>query len=301
MPRFRLDLEYEGTRYRGWQIQQNARTVQGEIHRAIGAVSGRSDFEFMGAGRTDAGVHALHQVAHLDLAVDLPPDRLAAALNSELPADINILSVDPAPPRFHARHQAAARSYLYQVSRVRTAFGKRLVWWVREPLQVSALAQAARLFCGMRDFRSFAVDDPERKSSLVLVEDVAVAEVGPLVLIRVVGSHFLWKMVRRMVGVLVEVGKGQLAEPEVARWLSGDSPEPARLTAPPSGLFLERVYYPGEPLQSELRPAFVGSWADRAVPAEKPPMRAPSTSPKPFRRKGSRANDRKRARWKRTE
>src|SRR5512147_1061982 len=111
MARFRLDLEYVGTRYSGWQAQKNARTVQGALHEAVARVSGRTDFESYGSGRTDAGVHALHQVAHL------APEALRRALNDELPADVHLLNVTKVTRRFHARHSAVGRSYLYQVSR----------------------------------------------------------------------------------------------------------------------------------------------------------------------------------------
>ena len=152
MPRFKLTIEYAGTRYSGWQIQQNARTVQGEIDRAVREVSGRREFELYGSGRTDAGVHALAQVAHLELYTSLPPETLRRRLNDELPPDINILDVRPAPHRFHARHDAIARTYLYQISRRRTAFAKPLVWWVREPLNVDAMRRAAAAFVGRQDF-----------------------------------------------------------------------------------------------------------------------------------------------------
>src|SRR5262245_62645245 len=110
--RFKLTIEYAGTRYSGWQIQKNARTVQGELDRAVRTVTGRKDFELYGSGRTDAGVHALGQVAHLDVATSLPAGTLAYRLNDELPSDINILSAAVVPHRFHARHDAAARTYL---------------------------------------------------------------------------------------------------------------------------------------------------------------------------------------------
>ncbi|MGH2569091.1 MAG: tRNA pseudouridine(38-40) synthase TruA, partial [Bacteroidota bacterium] len=129
MPRFKLTLEYEGTRYSGWQIQKNARTVQGEFVQAIHKVFRTNEFEFHGSGRTDAGVHALMQVAHLDVKTVLAPEIIRMKLNDELPADINILEIEKAAPTFHARHDAVARRYLYQVSRRRTAFGKRFVWW----------------------------------------------------------------------------------------------------------------------------------------------------------------------------
>src|SRR5438093_9900226 len=176
--RFKLTIEYAGTRYSGWQIQKNARTVQGEIDRAVRTVTARKDFELYGSGRTDAGVHALAQVAHLDVSTNLSPDSLPGRLNDELPADINILGAEVVPHRFHARHDAVARRYLYQVARRRTAFAKAFVWWVKEPLDAERMREAARSFVGMRDFRSFAAADPafeseaprHGKSTVVLVE-----------------------------------------------------------------------------------------------------------------------------------
>ncbi len=116
MPRFKLTIEYAGTRYSGWQIQKNARTVQGEIDRAAREVTGARDLELYGAGRTDAGVHALAQVAHLDVRSSLPAESLRRRINDELPADINILQAEQVPHRFHARHDAVARRYVYQLS-----------------------------------------------------------------------------------------------------------------------------------------------------------------------------------------
>src|SRR5687767_4840985 len=178
MPRFKLTLEYAGTRYHGWQIQKNARTVQGELQRAIEVASGTSRFELYGSGRTDAGVHALRQVAHLEIDTRLSADRLRWAVNDELPADINLLALERVPHRFHARHGAVGRSYLYQVSRRRSAFSKPFIWWVKEPLDAVLMAEAAKRFSGMHDFRSFSDDDPEDKSMAVLIEDVTVAEDG---------------------------------------------------------------------------------------------------------------------------
>jgi tRNA pseudouridine38-40 synthase len=254
MARFRLDLEYVGTRYSGWQIQKNARTVQGALHQAVRKVSERSDFESCGAGRTDAGVHALQQVAHLDLETRLAPVALRRALNDELPADVNLLRVEKVVRQFHARHSAVARSYLYQIARRRTAFGKPFVWWIRDPLDFAALAATARVFEGMHDFRSYADADAREGDTRVKIERVELAEAGELLLIRVLGSHFLWKMVRRLVGVIAEVGRGGLAIKEAERFLRERSDVPATLTAPPSGLFLERVLYEGDTPPGALRP-----------------------------------------------
>ena len=261
MPRFKLTIEYAGTRYSGWQIQKNAKTIQGEIDRAVRVVTGRKDFELYGSGRTDAGVHALAQVAHLDVSSNLPPDSLRQRLNDELPADINILAAAPVPHRFHARHHALARRYLYQIARRRTAFAKAYVWWVKDPIDVARMRDAAGVFVGMRDFRAFAaIDDREEageptRSTLVLVDRLDIVEEGDLVLVAIEGSHFLWKMVRRMVGVLVEIGRGALPPHAAATMLTDTSAAPARLTAPPSGLFLERVYYQNEPRDAALRAA----------------------------------------------
>jgi tRNA pseudouridine38-40 synthase len=248
VPRFKLTIEYAGTRYSGWQIQKNARTIQGEIDRAVRTITGRKDFELYGSGRTDAGVHALAQVAHLDVSTSLPPDTLRLRMNDELPADINILSAVVVPHRFHARHHAVSRRYLYQISRRRTAFAKAFVWWVKDPLDVDRMRLGAQAFVGMRDFRSFAQaddDDAPAKagSTLVLIERLDVIEDGDLILVGIEGSHFLWKMVRRVVGVLVEIGRGGLEPDAAAQFLNAESATPARLTAPPSGLFLERVRY----------------------------------------------------------
>lgn len=211
-----------------------------------------------GSGRTDAGVHALGQVAHLDVSTGLPAETLRRGINDELPADINILAAEPVSHRFHARHDAVARRYLYQIARRRTAFAKPYVWWVKHPIDADRVRDAARRFVGMRNFRSFSAsdaDDPEQadRSSLVLVNRLEIEEDGALVLIGIEGSHFLWKMVRRIVGVLAEVGRGTMDPSAIESFLSEPSTAPARLTAPPSGLFLDRVYYKGDPRDAPLK------------------------------------------------
>jgi tRNA pseudouridine38-40 synthase len=263
VPRFKLTIEYAGTRYSGWQIQKNARTIQGEIDRAVRTVTSRKDFELYGAGRTDAGVHALAQVAHLDVSTTLPPDTLRRRINDELPADINLLAAVQVPHRFHARHDAVARRYLYQIATRRTAFAKAYVWWVKDALDLARMRDAARAFVGMRDFKSFTALDARDDeyagvpppSTLVLVDRLDIVEDGSLLLIGIEGSHFLWKMVRRIVGALAEIGRGGAAPDAALQWIREASEAPARLTAPPSGLFLERVYYQGDPRDVPLRAA----------------------------------------------
>ena len=259
MPRFKLLIEYAGTRYSGWQIQKNARTVQGEIDRAVATATGRREFELYGSGRTEAGVHALAHLAHLDVYTTVAPELLRRKINDELPADIHIRSIDKAPHRFHARHDAQSRSYLYQISRRRTAFAKPFVWWIREPLNVASMRSAASRFIGMKDLEAFTDDDPDEKSTRVLLDRLELAECGALILIRVQGSHFLWKMVRRIVGVLAAVGRGAMTMAQVdaliqGRGLPGADVTPASLTAPAAGLFLEGVYYEGDVGPGTLKP-----------------------------------------------
>jgi tRNA pseudouridine38-40 synthase len=253
MARFKMSIEYAGTRYSGWQIQKNARTVQGELTRVVADVTGQRQFEIYGSGRTDAGVHALEQIAHLDIITGLPAETLRRRLNDALPTDIHILGIELAQRRFHARHDAIARSYLYQISRRRTAFAKNFVWWVREELDLSKMRSAADRFAGMKDFRSFTDDSADEKSTIVAIDRIEIAEDGDLVLVRVEGSHFLWKMVRRMVGVMVSAGRGETTVEQAERFLGEDSETPAKLTAPASGLFLERVYYRGDRHRPPLR------------------------------------------------
>ena len=255
---WRMEVEYEGTRYGGWQRQPHARTVQGELTKAAEAFFG-GRAEVGGSGRTDAGVHALQQVAHLKAKTagrPPAPRQIQAGLNKLLPHDINVLGVRPAAPDFHARHDARSRYYLYQIATRRTAFGKPFVWWVRDSLDASAMAAAASLLAGRHDFRSFCEDAEGQRSTLVRVESAEVSARGGLILFRVGASHFLWKMVRRVVGALVEVGRGNVSNEAFARLLETYSNAPAAWTAPPSGLFLERVLYEGDAPPGPLRAPF---------------------------------------------
>lgn len=251
-------IEYEGTRYRGWQKQPNARTVQGELLKAAETVF-KEKIEIGGSGRTDSGVHALGQVAHLKIASLVKPFPLRMIqkeLNGLLPSDINILQVQNEHPQFHARHDAVARYYLYQICTRRTAFGKPYVWWVRDRLDVALMSQACRLLIGRGNFRSFCEEEERQKPTIVQVDAAELATSGSLILFRIGASHFLWKMVRRIVGVLVEVGRGNIRLSHFQKLLTEYSNEPAALTAPPSGLFLERVLYKNDTPPKELKPFF---------------------------------------------
>ena len=257
MPTWKLTIEYEGTRYHGWQSQKNAdRTVQGVLIRAAKELLGE-DAAVGGAGRTDAGVHALAQVAHLRAKKTLTPREIEHGLNDRLPFDVNVLAVDPAAPDFHARHDAVSRTYLYRISRRRTAFDKRLVWWVKDRLDTAAMQQAAALFEGRHDFASFCENAAGQESTIVVVDSSTIVDAGAEIHYRITASHFLWKMVRRLVGTLVETGRGTIDLPAVRALLDGRSrsQRPAEWTAPPSGLFLEKVVYRRAPgARTAIRP-----------------------------------------------
>jgi tRNA pseudouridine38-40 synthase len=243
VPTWKVTLEYDGTRYRGWQSQKNTeRTIAGVLQRAAQELLGE-DASLGGAGRTDAGVHALAQVAHLRARKRLPEIEIEHGLNDRLPFDVNVLEVQAAPPGFHARHDALSRTYLYRISRRRTAFDKRYVWWVRDRLNFTAMAAAAGLFAGRHDFASFCENAAGQTSTEVVVEKSEMLDWGREIHYRVEASHFLWKMVRRTAGTLVEVGRGNLDAGDVEKLLTERSTAPAKWTAPPSGLFLERVHY----------------------------------------------------------
>ena len=241
MESWKLTLEYDGTRYGGWQEQRNATTVQGAVRAAAEAVAG-GRVEIGGSGRTDAGVHAIAQVAHLRVPARVRAEHLFYGINDRLPADVNLLAVEPASARFHARHDAVLRSYVYQIATRRTAFGKRFVWWIKDELDEGAMARVAGLFVGRHDFAAFSQREDPKASTTVAVEESRVERAGDLLVFRIAASHFLWKMVRRLTGALVAAGRGQLDEDEIERLLERGGTV-AELTAPPSGLFLEQVLY----------------------------------------------------------
>ncbi|HET7451686.1 MAG TPA: tRNA pseudouridine(38-40) synthase TruA [Thermoanaerobaculia bacterium] len=243
MPNYKLIVEYDGTRYRGWQTQKNTdRTVAAVLDRAASDLFGEP-VRMTGAGRTDAGVHALGQVANFRAAKRLAGAEIRYGINDRLPADVNVLSAEEVDAAFHARHDALSREYEYRISRVRTAFEKPFVWWVRDALDADAMGRAARQFTGDHDFASFCENPEGQTSTRVRVERCEIAELGAKILLRVEASHFLWKMIRRMTGTLVEIGRGTLPVEAVKTLLASRSAQPARWTAPPSGLFLARVVY----------------------------------------------------------
>ena len=258
---WKLTVEYDGTRYYGWQEQKGARTVAGEIRSAAETFLNQPA-DLIGAGRTDAGVHALAQVARLRAARRVRPTELLHGLNDRLPPDIHVLRVEVAGAQFDPRRDALARYYLYQRSTRRTAFAKKAVWWVKDRLDIEAMQQACALLAGRHDFARFCDKRAGEQSTIVVVEHAELRREGDLILFRIGASHFLWKMVRRIAGALVEIGRGQLRLDdfqslfdEAVRKRAASPFDAAARTAPPSGLFLERVIYRGDARPGALVPA----------------------------------------------
>jgi tRNA pseudouridine38-40 synthase len=249
MTTFKITLEYDGTRYSGWQEQKNARTVMGEIRKAAQQIL-KGNFEIQGAGRTDAGVHALAQVMHINAVSEVrhSPQTIRSRLNDLLPVDIAILEVERVPRDFHARHDADARVYLYQISRRKQAFIKRYVWWIKDELDIQQMSEAAATLVGRHDFICFRAPDPSRphESTIVEIQAAAIETEDDIIQFRIAGSHFLWRMVRRIVGALVKVGTREITLADFRHLLDGRCDakfDVAAWTAPASGLFLEEIRY----------------------------------------------------------
>lgn len=260
MPTYRLTIEYEGTRYSGWQAQGNTpKTIQGHLLRAAMQVTGDADVG--GAGRTDAGVHAAAQVAHLRIKKAIDPNVLVRKINDLLPHDICVLGAARAGDAFHARHDAVSRVYLYQIATRRTAFAKSFVWWIKDRLDADAMRGAAAQLAGRHDFSAFTDKRLQQdESRIVVVERSEIAVADDLILFRIAASHFLWKMVRKLVAFLAEIGRGTMTADDLAARLHRKA-QPFQPSAPPSGLFLEAVTYRGETFDRPLLPI---------VPVERP-------------------------------
>ena len=256
---WRLTLAYDGTSYSGWQVQPAAATVQGTIEKALEIVEGRA-VKLTGSGRTDAGVHALAQVASCTLSNPIPAHGLCKALNRLLPADIRVCDASLAPEGFHARHWATAKTYEYRIQRAQICppFEARYCYWHPYPLDEDAMRLAALRLAGSHDFRSFAssggnVEESTERSAFSSV----LRREDDLLVYSVRGSGFLYRMVRNFVGTLLEVGRGNLTPDDIDRILAARDRRAAGPTAPARGLFLVSVEYPdgaeaanGPPLNS---------------------------------------------------
>ncbi len=245
MPRYRLDLEYDGGPYKGFQAQGELPTVQASIERAVKGFSGET-LRLQAAGRTDTGVHALHQVVHIDLARDWKPEVVRDALNAHLvPEPIAILAASVAPEGFHARFSARRRRYLYRiVNRIAPpGLAKGRVWHVKKPLDAQAMAAAARRLVGHHDFTTFRDVDCQAKSPMKTLDVAEVWREGEEVRLAFSARSFLHRQVRSMTGSLVEVGAGRWREEDLAAALAAGDRTACGPVAPAEGLYLAAVEY----------------------------------------------------------
>ncbi|MFZ1132835.1 MAG: tRNA pseudouridine(38-40) synthase TruA [Terriglobales bacterium] len=260
MRNLKLILSYDGSDFAGWQVQPGRTTVQGALASAIGRLSGENVLP-QGSGRTDAGVHALAQVASFATASTIPEENWMRALNDVLPASIRVLEVVEAAPDFHARKSARAKTYRYRIHRAAVCppFLARYVWHYPYPLEESLMMAAADVVVGERDFTSFAAVDPERVERMAAEENVRNAygrtnnvrtvfssswiRDGEELIYTIRGSGFLHHMVRNLVGTFLLVGKGTLSREDLKRILDARERSAAGATAPASGLYLVAVEY----------------------------------------------------------
>ena len=240
-----LTLAYDGTDFAGWQVQQRQRTVQGTLEAALERILGRP-LRVRAAGRTDSGVHAVGQVANFTAPMSFPAERWAVAVNSCLPPDVRVLAARPVAAEFDARRSALARAYHYQLltGPVGLPHLRRYCYHVRRRLDLRYLNRAAAYLVGEHDFTVFAAAADPSRCKVRRVISAAFFPRTPFVVFRIVATSFLWKMVRSIVGTLLELAEIGTPAADVSRLLARRRRAEAGRTAPSRGLFLERVWYP---------------------------------------------------------
>ena len=245
MRNFKLLLSYDGTDFQGWQTQPGYRTVQETLETALCKLTGEARIRVYASGRTDAGVHAVGQVANFYSAMHVPFFKLLGAINAHLPDDIVVRSVEEAPAAFDANRDALRKLYRYVIhdGPVPSPFLRKYACLSKVPLDAAAMARAAEVLKGCHDFHSFETDWPNRTSSVRTITHLAVNRAGEYIWIDVEADGFLYNMVRAIAGTLMQVGRGHWPEAKVAEILAAEDRTQAGPNAPPQGLFLMRVTY----------------------------------------------------------
>jgi tRNA pseudouridine38-40 synthase len=247
MARIAVGVEYEGTDFVGWQSQRDGRSVAAVLSAAVSAVAAEA-VRVHAAGRTDAGVHATGQVAHFDAIATRSPRQWLSGINSNLPADVAVTWVRPVPDDFDARRSALARRYRYTIvcAPSKPVLARRFAWWLRDPLDCAAMAEASIAWLGEHDFSAFRAANCQSSTPMRCVEAVAINRSGERIEIEITANAFLYRMVRNLVGVLVEIGRGRAAPRWAEELLVGRDRTQAAPTAPSCGLTLVAVRYAAE-------------------------------------------------------
>lgn len=245
MKNYRMTLQYDGSRYRGWQKQGNTQnTIQGKLEAVLKKMTG-SDIEIHGSGRTDAGVHALAQVANFKCETNLSPENIQNYLNKYLPLDIRVMTLTEATPRFHARLNATEKHYRYIIDTnpVQDVFSRKYTYHSPNTYDVEQMRQAAQLLIGEHDFKSFCDNKRMKKSTLRTISSIIIAKHEEILTLDFYGNGFLYHMVRLLTGTLLEVGLGKRKPEELTEILQAKNRDAAGFLAPALGLFLVEVMY----------------------------------------------------------
>ena len=248
-------LQYDGTRYDGWQKQRNTgNTIQGKMEQVLQRMTGK-EVEVHGSGRTDAGVHAAGQVANAHLDTELSPEEIRDYLNKYLPEDILVMETEEVPDRFHSRLNATEKIYTYHVDTAKKSvvFERKYLYTLGQKLDVEAMKKAAENLCGTHDFKSFCTGKNGKKSTVRTIKGIQIRKYGTIVEMRFRGDGFLYNMVRILAGTLMEVGMGKRTPESMEQILEARDRQQAGFTAPAKGLILTAVFYGGEETAKEAK------------------------------------------------
>ena len=242
MPRFKIAIQYDGTRYCGWQTQQNGLAIQPVLEELIGSFNSALSIKITGSGRTDSGVHALGQIAHFDLKTDLDTCTLMRAMNAKCPEDITIVDCDVVSPEFHARFSAVRRTYRYQCYTGTNPLYKNQSWFLPE-LDIDMLNSISKNLLGTRDFLSFSKWNKQMNNTECDIFQSAWTKENNMVIFTIIGNRFLHHMVRYLTGTMVAVAQNKYSEKDFIQLLSNPQKNVTLYKAPAEGLFLEKVEY----------------------------------------------------------
>lgn len=260
MSRYRLNIAYDGSTFRGWQVQPDAPTVQEEIERALTRLFGGRDVRIMGSGRTDTGVHAVGQVAHADLPEDRDPDKLLRGLEGQLPEGIRVWRAKPVGEEFHARFEATERHYAYRILKQPDTFLGRYGWHLPYPVDMDHVAKATPQLLGRHNFRAFSTRPEDEESTDCEVRTLTWQEDRFGWVLHLAADRYLRRMVRTIVGTLVEIGGGR-REVETLQTLLSQGFGRAGVPAPPQGLALMRVHYDIDDAEDSPEPSLWGEFS----------------------------------------